>query len=132
MEYMLLYHFFGLLWTFQLISAFAICVIAGAVAEYYWAENQKKVSNMAVLHSIKRTLRYHCGSLAFGAFVIALVQLARIALEYVDRKTSQMQAGNRMIRIAMMSIKCCMWCFEKCIRYISRNGYIIIAMEGKW
>jgi choline transporter-like protein 2/4/5 len=130
MEYMLVYHLFGLLWTFQLISAFAVCVIAGAVAEYYWAADQKKVNNYAVLHSLKRTLRYHCGSLAFGAFIIALIQLARIALEYIDRKTSRLQARNRLLRIAMMSLKCCMWCFEKCIKYISRNGYIIIAMKG--
>ena len=30
--------------------------------------------------------RYHSGSLAFGAAIIAIVQLIRITLEYIDRK----------------------------------------------
>ncbi len=30
--------------------------------------------------------RYHTGSLAFGSLIIALIQLARAALEYLDHK----------------------------------------------
>lgn len=30
--------------------------------------------------------RYHTGSLAFGALILAVVQMARIILEYLDSK----------------------------------------------
>ena len=30
--------------------------------------------------------RYHTGSLAFGSLIIAIVQLIRAALEYIDHK----------------------------------------------
>ena len=30
----------------------------------------------------------------------------------------------------MKIIKCCMWCLEKCLKFISRNAYIMVAMEG--
>ena len=31
----------------------------------------------------------------------------------------------------MCCVRCCMWCFEKCVKYITRNAYIIIATQGK-
>ena len=31
-------------------------------------------------------VRYHTGSLAFGSLIIAIVQLIRVALEYLDHK----------------------------------------------
>ena len=30
----------------------------------------------------------------------------------------------------MCFCKCCLWCLEKCIRYISKNAYILTAMFG--
>ena len=32
------------------------------------------------------TFRYHLGSLAFGSLLIAIVQIVRVILEYVDSK----------------------------------------------
>ena len=26
--------------------------------------------------------------------------------------------------------QCCMWCFEKCMKFISRNGYIEVSIHG--
>jgi len=37
--------------------------------------------------------RYHVGSLAFGALILTLVQIARMILEYIDHKTR----GTRLI-----------------------------------
>ena len=30
----------------------------------------------------------------------------------------------------MCFCKCCLWCLEKCVRYISKNAYILTAMFG--
>jgi choline transporter-like protein 2/4/5 len=38
------------------------------------------------MSALGRTLRYHTGSLAFGAAIIAIVQFIRAVLEYVDHK----------------------------------------------
>ena len=31
----------------------------------------------------------------------------------------------------MKVVHCCLWCLEKCVRYITMNAYIMIAIEGK-
>ena len=31
----------------------------------------------------------------------------------------------------MYCLKCCIWCLEKFMKYITKNAYIIIAMYGK-
>ncbi len=36
MKYAFIYHFFGLLWTNQVIIGFTYVTIAGAIAQYYW------------------------------------------------------------------------------------------------
>ena len=42
-----------------------------------------------------------------------------------------MQEGNAMAKFAMCFCKCCLWCFEKCIKYLSYNAYILVATRGK-
>lgn len=134
-EFLFVYHLFGLLWTNQLIQAISITTMAGSVAQYYWtlpdkSSGKRKFGGFPVASALKRALRFHVGSLIFGAFIIAAVQLARIVLEYVDHNTKELQESNAMIKVVMKVVKCCLWCFEKCLKFLSKNAYIIIAMKG--
>jgi hypothetical protein len=36
------YHFFGFLWTNQLLHAFTLTTVAGAVSRYYWSLNKTR------------------------------------------------------------------------------------------
>ena len=44
-----------------------------------------------------RTFRFHLGSLAYGAFLVAVVQFLRLAAEYIDYKTKDLQANNKSV-----------------------------------
>eukprot|EP00644_Phytophthora_capsici_P001938 jgi/Phyca11/6833/fgenesh1_pm.PHYCAscaffold_14_\ len=107
MKMLVAYHFFGFLWTAQLINAISMCTIAGA-----------------------NCFRYHFGSLAFGAFIIAVVQFIRAALLYLDHQTQDLQKSNVVLKVVMKIVQCCLWCLEKCLRFLSKNAYILIAMKG--
>ena len=75
---MQVYHIFGWLWGANFIIAFAECSLAGAFASYYFAfKKPKDIPTMPVVTAMWRSLSYHCGSLAFGAAIIAIVQLIR-------------------------------------------------------
>lgn len=104
-ETLFAYHLFGFLWTNQLIQAISICTVGGAVSQYYWTLpdqfGNRDVGRFPVAASLKRTLRFHIGSLIFGSFVIAVVQFARLVLEYIDHQTKDMQESNTMVKIAM-------------------------------
>lgn len=46
------------------------------------------------------------------------------------RSTKQLQQTNRVVKVAFLVIRCCLWCFEKCLKFLSKNAYIIVAMQG--
>jgi len=128
---MSVYHLFGFLWTNQLIQAISMCTIAGASCEYYWTRDKTELAKRPVWRSFYRCMRFHLGSLAFGALIIAIIQLVRICLEYLDQKTKNLQQSNVAIKIFMKIVKCCLCILEKVVKYISKNAYIVVAMKGK-
>ena len=50
---------------------------------------------------------------------------------YLDGKTAEMQKRSRLAKLGMMLVHCCLWCLEKCARYITESAYILIAVEGR-
>lgn len=129
-NYLMAYHFFGFLWTNQFFQGIGILVIAGAVCHWYWTADKEELPKNVVLQSVKRTLVYHLGTIAFGSFLIALIQFVRAILAYLDKKSKSLQNKNFMVKLIFKCVACCLWCFEKCLKFISKNAYIITAMEG--
>ncbi|OQR88464.1 choline transporter, partial [Thraustotheca clavata] len=129
MKYLFAYNLFGVFWTQQLVEAIAICTIAGAVSRYYWCDvDNRRQLGWAVGASAYYSIRYHFGSLAFGAAILAFVQFLRVLLEYIDRQTKGTQ--NRVVQVVVCACRCCLWCLHKLLKFLSSNGYIMIAMKG--
>ncbi|KAM8952767.1 choline transporter-like protein 4 [Pelodytes ibericus] len=125
-----IYNVIGFLWCMNFVIALGQCVLAGAFASYYWAFHKPKdIPFFPVSAAFMRTLRYHTGSLAFGALILTIVQLIRIVLEYLDHKLKG--AHNPCTRFLLCCLKCCFWCLEKFIKFLNRNAYIMIAVYGK-
>ncbi|XP_029976358.1 choline transporter-like protein 4 isoform X2 [Salarias fasciatus] len=118
------------LWCANFVIALGQCTLAGAFASYYWAfRKPQDIPMFPVCAAFLRTLRYHVGSLAFGALILTLVQIVRVILEYIDHKTKSSQ--NAVARFIMCCLKCCFWCLEKFVKFLNRNAYIMIAIYGK-
>uniref|UniRef100_A0A7N8WV02 Choline transporter-like protein n=1 Tax=Mastacembelus armatus TaxID=205130 RepID=A0A7N8WV02_9TELE len=125
-----IYNVVAFLWCVNFVIALGQCTLAGAFASYYWAFNKPAdIPMFPVCGGFMRALRYHVGSLAFGALILTLVQIARMILEYIDHKTRSAQ--NAVARFILCCMKCCLWCLEKFIKFLNRNAYIMIAIYGK-
>ncbi|KAM4724899.1 choline transporter-like protein 4 [Anableps anableps] len=125
-----IYNAIAFLWCVNFVIALGQCTLAGAFASYYWAYNKPDdIPMFPVCASFMRALRYHVGSLAFGALILTLIQIVRIILEYIDHKTRSAQ--NACARFLLCCLKCCFWCLEKFIKFLNRNAYIMIAIYGK-
>uniref|UniRef100_A0A7N6AFQ9 Choline transporter-like protein n=1 Tax=Anabas testudineus TaxID=64144 RepID=A0A7N6AFQ9_ANATE len=125
-----IYNVVAFLWCVNFVIALGHCTLAGAFASYYWAFTKPgDIPMFPVCGGFIRALRYHVGSLAFGALILTLVQIARILLEYIDQKTRAAQ--NPVARFILCCMKCCLWCLEKFIKFLNRNAYIMIAIYGK-
>lgn len=101
-KYMLIVQLFCGLWTNAFISALTQFILASSVCIWYFSQGTGQGVHRPISRSVYRAFRYHLGSIAFGAFILALVQFVRLMLEYVNR---HMQASgatqNRCVRYAV-------------------------------
>ncbi|XP_054858254.1 choline transporter-like protein 2 isoform X5 [Eublepharis macularius] len=124
-----IYNVFMFFWLANFVIALGQVTLAGAFASYYWAF--KKPDDMPafpLFSSFGRALRYHTGSLAFGSLILAVVQIIRVLLEYLDHRLKA--AENKFAKFLLTCLKCCFWCLEKFIKFLNRNAYIMIAIYG--
>uniref|UniRef100_A0A3B4TIB6 Choline transporter-like protein n=1 Tax=Seriola dumerili TaxID=41447 RepID=A0A3B4TIB6_SERDU len=118
------------LWLVNFSLALEQCTLAGTFASYYWAKRKPQdIPPCPLFSSFSRTIRYHTGSLAFGALILSVVQLLRIILEYLEQKLRGVD--NSVSRFILCCLKCCFWCLEKFLRYMNHNAYIMVAIYGK-
>lgn len=125
------YWIFGFLWTIQFINAVAWTTMSGAVVYWYFYRKKKEhQTKLPILEALGRVLKYHLGSMAFGALIIAICQFVRLLMEWLDHQTKQMQETNVLLKVVMKCTKCCLWCFEKTIRFVTGYGFVYVALEG--
>ncbi|XP_068939283.1 choline transporter-like protein 2 [Petaurus breviceps papuanus] len=124
-----IYNVFMFFWLANFVLALGQVTLAGAFASYYWAiKKPDDLPAFPLFSSFGRALRYHTGSLAFGSLLLAIVQVIRVILEYLDQRLKA--AENRFAKFLMTCLKCCFWCLEKFLKFLNRNAYIMIAIYG--
>ncbi|XP_072458489.1 choline transporter-like protein 2 isoform X1 [Notamacropus eugenii] len=124
-----IYNIFMFFWLANFVLALGQVTLAGAFASYYWAiKKPDDLPAFPLFSSFGRALRYHTGSLAFGSLLLAIVQVIRVILEYLDQRLKA--AENRFAKFLMTCLKCCFWCLEKFLKFLNRNAYIMIAIYG--
>lgn len=138
-NYLLIVHFFGFLWTAQFIIGFGIMVVAGMVSKWYFTRDKSSESkgtddglpNFPLKEAIYRTARFHMGSIAFGSAVIAIVQLMRAVLAYLSKNAEELKKKNKLLKAIFCCLACCLWCFEKILKFVTSYAYILIAMQAE-
>ena len=74
---------------------------------------------------------FHVGTVSFGALIIAIIQLIRAILTYVQKKLKD-QPSNPQLKALVQGLlclcQCCLWCLEKFLKYINRQVYIMVGL----
>ncbi|TKC45197.1 hypothetical protein EI555_003788, partial [Monodon monoceros] len=85
-----IFNLFVFLWLINFVIALGQCALAGAFASYYWAlKKPDDIPPYPLFTAFGRAIRYHTGSLAFGSLILAVVQMFRLILEYLDKRLKQ-------------------------------------------
>ncbi|XP_018567705.1 choline transporter-like protein 1 [Anoplophora glabripennis] len=121
------YNFFAMLWMAQFVIGCQHMVIAGAVAKWYFTRTKSKLDS-PVCHSFCNLTRYHLGSVALGSFLIATVQFLRVILKILEKYLKGKQ--GKCVEGILKCCQCCLYCFEKILKYLSRNAYVEVAIYG--
>merc|ERR1740121_504425 len=134
-RYVLDYRFwFSLLmffWNNALTVAAGQCTIAGAVG--IWLFNRSKDSSRAksfasVCTAVKNCFVFHLGSLAFGSLILAWVQTLKWGMWFLSKQAKAQK--NKIMECIAKACACCLWCFEKCVKFLNKNAYIQVALMG--
>merc|ERR1712113_668268 len=82
----------------------------------------------AFREAIYNVFRFHTGSLACGAFILAVVQFIRYLMMYFKEQTEAQK--NRVMAIILKCLAYLIWCFERFIEFLNKNAYIQVALKG--
>jgi len=127
------------LWTVNILIYWTYMVIAGTIADWYFTVRDSngekirgdKINNLSknpLWSSIKRTTANHLGSIFYAAFIIAVIQLLRAIITYLQEATDK--AENPVTKCIFRCIKCALYCLECCCRWIGKSGLIWISIFG--
>ncbi|CAH8443470.1 unnamed protein product [Heterobilharzia americana] len=128
--YLQLFNLFMFFWLVNFVRSLTQMTLAGTFAEYYFSRaDQKSMSKCPLLRSFFRSAFYHIGSLAFGSFLIALLQWLRAILEYISTKLKK--SDNPVAKFFLKCLCCCFWLLETFLKFLNRNAFIMIAIYGQ-
>jgi len=128
MRYAGLYMLFIWFWTTQFVVACGQLIIAMAIATWYFNRNKTEIGNSTAIACIRRGLYYHMGTAAFGSLIIAIIKTIRAILAYLQNKARK--SKSKVAQAVLGCLQCCMWCIEKCMRFLNKNAYIQTAIFG--
>ena len=130
MFYMGLFMFFGLLWIVNFLKAQSSFITMVATATYYFDSNPERDGNADVGLGFKFAFMFHAGSIAFGSFIIALVQFIRTVFAVLAEQAENASGDNAAVKIMIACGKCCLKCIEKIVDYINTMAYGYMAVSG--
>ena len=81
---LLVFWVFELLWNNAFIIAISQFVLASSVALWYFSQGLENGPRSTIRRSFYRAFRYHIGSLAFGSFLLAFIQLLQLILAFIE------------------------------------------------
>ncbi|CAE7727210.1 slc44a4 [Symbiodinium sp. CCMP2592] len=122
------YALFALLWHKALVDAVCQCLIAGAAGAWFFARHEEKASTFVFCPAFTNAVFWHLGSLAFGSLILAIVQWLKWFMRFLSEQAKA--SKNRVLRVIFCILACCIWCFEKLIKFLNKNAYIQIALNG--
>ncbi|XP_015431429.1 PREDICTED: choline transporter-like protein 1 isoform X1 [Dufourea novaeangliae] len=121
------YNLFFFFVTCEFLLGCQHIVVACAVARWFFTRDKKQLS-LAVTRGFGYLVRYHLGTVAFGALVIGIVRFIRAIISFVQNRLKRYD--NDLVRGILWCCQCCLWCFECALKFLTRNAYIETAIYG--
>ena len=131
LEYGFWYHIVMIFYITAVIEAYSQFVYASSACIWYF-NYEKGTENHPIAKSFERGVRYHFGSLVFGATIVAIIRFLMFFVEYV-KKQMEKSAGKtqgKCIKCVFCCIECCLACCNKIMEFVNKHAYIQIALKG--
>ena len=107
-------------------------IIAATTCIWYFAQggSADDKSKASLRIGFRWIFKYHMGSIAFGALIIAIMQMIKLAFEYFRKQYEKTVPANPCSKCLICCLRCFIWCLDSCVKFISKNAYIQIALTS--
>ena len=134
-------HFICLAYSIEVMIYFCYMVLCGAFADWYFSDwdnvnqdrkvrgdRRSELGDWPIVSSFWRVLRFHIGSLAFGASVVTIVRILRGIFRY----HTNIGAGrnNQLKAVLCCCLTSCTSCCECILDRVSKDGFIFTSIYG--
>ena len=78
------------------------------------------------MQSLWRLVRYHLGTVAFGSFLVALVQFIRMIMKFVEKKLKKHGAANKacMVCLKVSLLYCKYFSFFRSVKLLHTYNFM--------
>lgn len=131
--YAALFMFFGFLWVTAWIEYTSrFIVIVGAVTYYFnnHRDNQEEEIGADISLGFKWAYINHQGSIAVGAFIIAVVRFIKFVFYYLAKKMEKASGDNPAVKAAVKCAVCLLNCIERICDYLNESAFCYMAVTG--
>jgi len=127
-----LFMFFGFLWITAWIEYTSrFIVIVGACTYYFNNHRDDPEEKPAeIMYGFKCAYLHHMGSIAFGAFIIALIRFIKIIFYYLAKKLEKSSGENAAVKAAVACAGCILNCIERICDYLNEAAFCYMAVTG--
>jgi len=132
-RWMVAYHLFALLWVNEFIYSSVQFIIGASTCIWYFdsSSDTKGDVKRSVQTAASWLMKFHWSSVALGSMIIAMCETIRYIFEYYRKKMGAVDKALPCIKILFCLTGYCLFILEECIKYISKNAYIQIALTNK-
>jgi len=129
-RYIMIYHVFAYLWISAFIIGMTQFIIGASTVIWYFDCRGDSYGKGSLYTAFSWGAKWHWSSVALGSLIIAICQMIRLAFEYYRKKMAAVENANGLVKFLMCATGYCLWCLEKCVKYISKNAYIQVALNN--
>jgi len=122
------YLLFVFFWFLEYLKALAQITIALCISKWYFTRDKNNIGTSTFTSSYWTAIRYHSGTAAVGALLIAIVRVIRTMISFVQSKAEAM--NNKVGQAILCCCQCCLYCFENALRFLNKSAYIQTAIFG--
>jgi hypothetical protein len=108
---------------------------SSAIVDWYFQGGIGGPCNFRCLYGFAIAFSKGLGTIAISSLIMTPLYLLILVCEYLDRKSKQEpNTVPLFVRFLIHCMKCCLWCFEKILKYLNRSLLTIsqIYNTGWW
>jgi len=119
------------IWIMEFIGAMFSFVLSSGVCTWYFSSRQDTRGSFSLKQGFWWSFRYNFGSLAFGSFLLSVIWVARMILEFIDNQVKKLKADNGVVKCCICCTRCCLDCFHRFVKFLNDNAYIQVSLTSE-